>query len=427
MKILQWRILNLSSLHSGIIVTMSKIAVSTPKGFRDFLGAEARLRQNLISKFVATFERFGFEPLLTPALEYAEVLKGKYGEEEKLIYEFEDRGGRQVALRYDQTVPLARVVAQYPTLTKPYKRYQIQPVWRAESPQKGRYREFLQVDIDTIGTTSPLSDAEIIACVTATLESLNFDNFTIKINDREIFAGLPNSVISTIDKLPKIGKEGVVALLKNQSYSEFQANDILKKVTESVPTEKINKLFELLEKMGVNNSRYAFDPSLARGLDYYTGLIFEVEVEGYSGGSVGGGGRYDRLIGVFNESSIPAVGFSFGFDRVIEALTEQKKTASYSGTKVLVTIFNEDLLEKSLQATTFLRNSGANTEIYLDTDAKLDKQLKYADNKNIPFALIVGPAEVEKDLVNIKNLKTTEQKQIKIKDVISLIDAASWS
>ncbi len=403
---------------------MSKTAVSTPKGFRDFLGEDARVRQNLISKFTASFERFGFEPLLTPALEYAEILKGKYGEEEKLIYEFEDRGGRQVALRYDQTVPLARVVAQYPNLVKPYKRYQIQPVWRAENPQKGRYREFLQVDIDTAGSSSLLADAEIVACVVATLENIGFKNFTVKINDRELFEGLPNSVISTIDKLPKIGKEGVIALLKNQSYSEFQASDILKKVTESSPTEKINKLFDLLEKLGVSNSRYAFDPSLARGLDYYTGLIFEVEVEGYTSGSVGGGGRYDRLIGNFSDNTVAAVGFSFGFDRIVEALTDEKTLIQDTqGTQVLVTIFNDELLINSLEAVSFLRDNGINTEIFLDSEAKLDKQLKYADNKKIPFALIIGPDEANKDLVNIKNLNTAEQKQIKLKDVVSFIDA----
>src|SRR3990172_712764 len=186
---------------------MSKLTVNTPKGFRDFLGEQARARQAIINTLTKVFERFGFEPLLTPALEYAEILKGKYGEEEKLIYEFEDRGGRQVALRYDQTVPLARVVANYPNLIKPYKRYQIQPVWRAENPQKGRFREFIQVDIDTIGSSSLLVEAETINCIVSAMQELGFKNFNLKINDREVFAGLPNSVISTIDKFDKIGEE----------------------------------------------------------------------------------------------------------------------------------------------------------------------------------------------------------------------------
>ena len=259
---------------------MSKMNVNTPKGFRDFLGEQARARQNVINTLVKVFERFGFEPLVTPALEYAEVLKGKYGEEEKLIYEFEDRGGRQVALRYDQTVPLSRVIANYPNLVKPYKRYQIQPVWRAENPQKGRYREFVQVDFDSVGSSSLLADAEVLACAAASLEELGFENFTLKVNDRDIFSNLPNSVISAIDKIDKIGREGVAALIKAQNYSDFQTEEILKKITESSPTQKINELFDLLEKLKVRQGTYAFDPSLARGLDYYTGLIFELEIEG---------------------------------------------------------------------------------------------------------------------------------------------------
>lgn len=401
---------------------VSKIEARTPKGFRDFLGAQAASRQTVINSFSKVFERFGFEPLLTPALEYAEVLKGKYGEEEKLIYEFEDRGGRQVALRYDQTVPLARVIANYPELTKPYKRYQIQPVWRAENPQRGRFREFIQVDIDTIGAASILADAETVACVLTAMEELGFKNFTLKVNDREIFAGLPNSVIGAIDKLPKIGKEGVMALLKNQNYSDFQASDILKRVTESSPTNNINKLFDLLEKMKIRRDTYAFDPSLARGLDYYTGLIFELEIEGYTAGSCGGGGRYDKLIGTFTESNLPAIGFSFGLDRIMEAMEELKLLPKpESQTQVLVTIFNEELLPESLEATSYLRSQGINTEIYLDTLAKLDKQFKYADNKKIPFALVIGPEEVSKKVVNLKDLSSTEQKQVRIAQVPALV------
>lgn len=402
---------------------MNKITATTPKGFRDFLGSEAKTRQEIINKLSSVFERFGFEPLLTPALEYAEVLKGKYGEEEKLIYEFEDRGGRQVALRYDQTVPLARVVANYPNLIKPYKRYQIQPVWRAENPQKGRYREFMQVDLDTIGVANILADAEIVACVTAALEELGFEKFTLKINDREIFSGLPNSVISTIDKLDKIGTEGVISLLKSQNYSDFQAKDILKRVTDSAPTQKINELFSALDAMKVRKGTYAFDPTLARGLDYYTNLIFELEIEGYSAGSVGGGGRYDKLIGLFTESNSPAVGFAFGFDRLVEALelkNGNKQRQSIS--QVLVTVFKPEFLENSLEAVSALRSQGINTEIYLDPETKLDKQIKYADNKNIPFVIILGPTEIEKKTITVKSLATGIQEEVKITQVRNLID-----
>lgn len=402
---------------------MSKIEAKTPKGFRDFLGPEAKKRQEIISTFTKVFERFGFEPLYTPALEYAEVLKGKYGDEEKLIYEFEDRGGRQVALRYDQTVPLARVIANYPNIQKPYKRYQIQPVWRAENPQKGRFREFVQVDIDTIGSTSLLTEAETINCIVSAMEELGFKNFNLKINDREVFAGLPNSVISVIDKLDKIGKEGVISLLKNQSYSDFQANDILSKVTNSKPTVAIEKLFEILDKYKVRKDVYSFDPSLARGLDYYTGLIFELEIEGYTAGSVGGGGRYDRLIGTFTDNNQPAMGFSFGFDRIIEAMDQLGLGRDEKSlTKVLVTIFNQELLSESLEITSYLRNQGVNTEVSLDPESKLDKQLKYADNKKIPFVIVLGPEEVKNKTLTVKNLKTGKQETIKLTSLLQLID-----
>lgn len=402
---------------------MSKIEAQTPKGFRDFLGVDAQLRQKIINIFTKVFERFGFEPLITPALEYAEVLKGKYGDEEKLIYEFEDRGGRQVALRYDQTVPLARVVAKYPNLTKPYKRYQIQPVWRAENPQKGRYREFVQVDIDTIGSSSLLAEAETINTIISCMEEIGFNDFNLKINDREIFAGLPNSVISVIDKLDKIGQEGVIALLKNQSYSDFQAKDILKKITESKPTKTASALFDILDKYQIRKDCYSFDPSLARGLDYYTGLIFELEVEGYDSGSVGGGGRYDKLIGSFNEKNQPAIGFSFGFDRVIEAmeiLGLLKKSNSVSS--ILVTVFNNDLLEESLKTTSYLRNSGINTEISLDYESKLEKQIKYADLKKIPYVIVIGPEELKNKIVTLKDLGTGKQSQMQLNQIKTLID-----
>lgn len=401
---------------------MSKIEARTPKGFRDFLGQDARLRQNIVNKLSQVFERFGFEPLITPALEYAEVLKGKYGEEEKLIYEFEDRGGRQVALRYDQTVPLARIVANYPNLTKPYKRYQIQPVYRAENPQKGRYREFVQVDFDTVGASSLLSDAEVIACIVSCVQELGFKNFTVKINDRDVFTGLPNPAIGAIDKLDKIGEAGVVTLLKSQGYSDNQSREIVKKVSQSLPTEKINKLFDLLDKMKLAKDTYAFDPTLARGLDYYTGLIFELEIEGYTAGSIGGGGRYDKLIGLFTDQSLPAVGFSFGFDRLVEALeTLKKEKPEIVSSKYLVTIFNDSLLENSLEVVENLRTLGINTEIYLDPEAKLEKQIKYADQKKIPFVILIGPDEAKEKAVTVKNLKTGEQRQVKLTQLRTLI------
>lgn len=388
--------------------------IATPKGFRDFLPQTARLRDFVLSKLVSSIEKFGFEPLETSAIEFAETLKGKYGEEEKLIFEFTDRGGREVALRYDQTVPLARIVAANADLPKPFKRYQVQPVWRAENPQKGRFREFVQVDFDTVGTDSLLSDAEIVAAVVLATENIGFKNFVLKINDRDTFRGLSDEVIRIIDKLDKIGEVGVVEQLKRRDYDVPQAKALLKRLRDSAPTQQISSLFEILESLKISPDRYAYEPTLARGLDYYTGLIFELEIEGYAGGSVGGGGRYDDLIGRFANSKIPATGFSFGFDRLIEAATEENLLPKYlPTTQVLVTVFDKQSLPASLALVSKLRIKGIATEISLSTNDKLEKQLKYADNKDIPYAIILGPEEIKKDLVTLKNLSNGKQETVR--------------
>lgn len=398
---------------------MAKPDVNTPKGFRDFLPPAAAGRAYLLEKIKPVLERYGFEPLETPAIEYAETLKGKYGEEEKLIYEFEDRGGRQLALRYDQTVPLARVIAQYPDLPRPFKRYQIQPVWRAENPQRGRFREFLQVDFDTVGAESLLADAEVITAAVSCLKDIGFKNFTVKINDRAVFKDLPSTAISSIDKIKKIGEDGVLVELQNKGFKIGEARKILDQVKNNTTTDAINELFLYLDQLGVPKENYAFDPSLARGLDYYTGSIFEIEVDGFSAGSIGGGGRYDDLIGIFSKDNIPAVGFSFGFDRLIEAAKEQKLIPEVSSkTKVLMTVFDENLTKESLLLTSLLRNSGVNAECYLEKDVKLEKQIKYADSKGIPFLAIVGPEELEKSVVTLKDLTSGKQEQLKQTDLI---------
>lgn len=376
--------------------------VQTLKGFRDFLPKEMRKRQYVINTLKQVFESYGFEPLETPALEYAEILLGKYGEEgDKLMYKFKDNGDRDVALRYDQTVPLARVVAQYQNeLPMPFKRYQIQPVWRAENTQKGRYREFLQCDADIVGANSPLSDAEIINLAEKALEKLGFSNYKIVINDRVNFANVPPLAIATIDKLQKIGKEGVLKELEDKGIPASTLDEVLNKK----PTENLEKIIRLL-----NNPRVVFDPTLARGLDYYTGLIFEIEIEGYSAGSVCGGGRYDNLIGMFAGKDIPAVGFAFGFDRLVEAMDELNLfPTDLATTRVLVTVFSDDLRNKSIEVANKLRENDINTELYLD-DAKMEKQLKYADQKGIPFVVIIGPDEAKNNTVTLKNMKTREQ------------------
>ncbi|MEK7092283.1 MAG: histidine--tRNA ligase, partial [Patescibacteria group bacterium] len=324
------------------------------------------------------------------------------GEEgDKMMYKFKDNGDRDVALRYDQTVPLARVVAQYQNeLPMPFKRYQIQPVWRAENTQKGRYREFLQCDADIVGANSPLSDAEIINLAEKALEKLGFSNYKIVINDRVNFANVPPLAIATIDKLQKIGKEGVLKELEDKGIPASTLDEVLNKK----PTENLEKIIRLL-----NNPRVVFDPTLARGLDYYTGLIFEIEIEGYSAGSVCGGGRYDNLIGMFAGKDIPAVGFAFGFDRLVEAMDELNLfPTDLATTRVLVTVFSDDLRNKSIEVANKLRENDINTELYLD-DAKMEKQLKYADQKGIPFVVIIGPDEAKNNTVTLKNMKTREQ------------------
>jgi len=396
----------------------------TPKGFRDFLPEQASARAFLLEKITAVLRRFGFEPLETPALEFAETLKGKYGEEEKLLFEFTDRGGRAVALRFDQTVPLARVVAANPNLPTPFKRYQIQPVWRAENPQKGRFRELLQVDFDTVGSSSLLADAEIVTAAIAATKEVGFSDFVMRINDRDTFRGLSPETIRSIDKLKKLGEVGVVEQLKRGGYDAREAKAILNRIKNSSPTRKIKTLFKYLDTLKVEKDKYAFDPTLARGLDYYTGIIYELEIEGYSGGSAGGGGRYDDLIGRFTSKSIPAVGFSFGFDRLIEAAQEAKILPAYSPpTKVLVTIFNEGLAAESLALATKLRNQGVSTQTALDPGEKLDKQLKWADSKRIPFVVILGPAEIKKGLATLKDLASGEQESLKETELIKKLKA----
>lgn len=410
---------------------MNQIKTQTLKGFRDFLPGDARKRQYVQNILKSVFESFGFEPLETPALEYEEILLGKYGDEgDKLMYRFTDNGGRKVALRYDQTVPLARVVAEYgEKLPTPFKRYQIQPVWRAENTQKGRLREFLQCDIDTVGSSSPLSDAEIIACTIQSLEKLGFKNCKVLVNDRTIFSQLITktaiteqqlpAVIRILDKLKKINKEGVIDELGKIGFGSERATNILQTVENYPPTQNLQAVFQILEQMGIQKGKYEFSPTLARGLDYYTGLIFEAEIEGYTAGAVAGGGRYDKLVGMFSGRDIPAVGLAYGFDRIVEAMNELNLfPVELATTQVLVTIFSPDLLKKSLEVSSMLRSKNINTEIWLNAESKLEKQLKYADQKGIPYVVIIGPEEADQGKIMLKNLKTKVQEAITLDEAI---------
>jgi histidyl-tRNA synthetase len=385
-----------------------KIEPRTLKGFRDFLPKDARKRQYVLETLKRVFESYGFEPLETPALEYEEILSGKYGTEgDKLMYKFTDNGDRKVALRYDQTVPLARVVAQYQNdLPMPFKRYQIQNVWRAENTQKGRYREFLQCDADIVGTSSLLADAEIVKLVFTIYQALNLD-VTIKINDRENLMSLDKKYISAIDKLEKIGESAVLSEMIEKGMKDTDAKTALQELQNKPQTKTITQVLKSLEQMGCDMSKIQYEPTLARGLDYYTGIIFETIAQG-STGSICSGGRYDKLIGMFAGRDLNAVGFGLGFDRTIEVLEEQNRIPSLSSaTKVLLT--NS---EKAFEIAEKLRAENINTEIYLD-EKDLEKQLKYADKKQIPFVIIVN----ENKLV-LKNMIERTQEELSLEQIL---------
>lgn len=304
-------------------------APPTPKGFRDIGPELAKKRRQVISTIVSVLEKYNFVPTETPTIEFADTLTGKYGEEEKLIYKFTDRGGRELALRYDLTVPLARFVANNQNLLTPtFSRYQIGQVFRGENPQHGRYREFTQFDFDTVGSSNLEEDAKIIACAIKAVRNLGINKAVMAINDRKNFEGIPPDVIRAFDKIHKIEQKGVEEELRNKKYSQNQIDKYLEKLLTPKRSEDYEKVVNLLRtytnEKGQNmieNHEFFLDESLARGLDYYTGLIFELKIEGdLKAPSIGAGGRYDSLIGMFAEKQIPAVGFSFGIDRLIEAL-----------------------------------------------------------------------------------------------------------
>jgi histidyl-tRNA synthetase len=408
-------------------------ALQTLKGFRDFLPAKMAIRNEVIKRLRGVFEKYGFEELQTPALEYQEVLLGKYGAEaEKLMYLFKDPGERNIGLKYDQTVPMARVVSSYPDLPKPFKRYQIQPAWRAENPQKGRYREFYQCDVDTVGSYSPLADAEIVAIINDSLKALEFTNYKIRINSRTVLfsimdeANVPQkkwlSAIQSVDKLDKKPPEEVENELDQKGLAKEQIKKIFNSIKKAKPDDFLSRVITYAKKLGVSE-RLVFDPTVSRGLDYYTGPIFESVVTEPKIGSVTGGGRYDQLLKTLGGPDLPATGTTIGLDRVCDVIEELKLWPNIkpTSTKVLVTIFSPDLLDQSIKIVKNLRDENIKAELYPEESAKLDKQLKYADAKRIPFAVIIGPEEVAKNKIVLKNLKTKEQKKVSLSGLISSI------
>jgi len=414
----------------------SKIKPPTLKGFRDFLPAEKRKRDWVTAKIKEIFELFGFEPLETPALEYASLLVGKYGQDaDKLIYRFADRGKREVAMRYDQTVPLARVLTQNLEGQNPdpslWRRYQIQPVWRADKPQQGRYREFLQCDADIIGNFTLVADAEILALFDAIYKNIGFNNLIIKVNDRQTLfslletAGVPQKKIlgttRLIDKLDKKDQQEISHEMKKQSLSQKVIDKIFNLLEKTALPKNLLDTFEVAKRLGVASQTLQYSPTLARGLDYYTGLIFEGYIPEYSAGSVGGGGRYDKLISDLTGVKIEAVGFGLGFDRTVEAAEKFNLIPNTTSiAKVLAIFFDKVDFSKTFQAVKKLRDNKIKTEI-ITVKTDINKQLKYADKKGIPFVLMIGPDEAEKDLVTLKNMATGKQETITLDQAVHVL------
>ena len=426
------------------------------RGMRDFLPEDVRRREYVIGVIADVYQRYGFEPLETPAVENIETLMGKYGEEgDRLIFRILKRGEEgksgeaDLALRYDLTVPLARVVAEYRAqLPKFFKRYQVQPVWRADRPQKGRFREFYQCDVDAIGSTSMLIEAELLSAAAAVFARLGFNDITIKLSHRRLLKaliasrGIPpvqeTAAITAIDKLDKLGPDGVQQELIDRGISRDAAEPLvaffnLPGVSQSEGNDTIGANEALLELMDFDfgdtddgkiaigeireivrlvdpSTPLSVDPSLARGLSYYTGPIFEVTVPDLAG-SLGGGGRYDDLIGMFLGEKVPACGISLGLERILVVMNERgmfPPALTATNADVMVTIWNVDAVADAVRLAGELRRDGLRVDVYPEAD-KIGKQFKYADSRGVRFVTIVGDEEAGRGAVAVKNLATGTQ------------------
>ncbi len=422
---------------------MSLITPKILQGTRDFLPRDMAKRDFVMDKIKSVFVRFGYDTIETPAIEYSETLLGKYGDEgSKLLYRFKDNGDRDIALRYDQTVPFARLVAMnWQELPMPFKRYQISKVWRADRPAKGRFREFVQCDIDIIGPRSLLAEAEVARLMAAVFQALGFTKFAIKFNSRRLINSIlqtlgildqQSGVLRILDKLDKIGAEGVAKEMEGILGKEKTAA-LLKIVTLSgtnaeklaglreYETAEIEEFLKIARLYGLSEDNLILDISLARGLDYYTGIIYEAYIPEVAIGAVCAGGRFDDLCGLFCDEKFSGVGVAFGFDRVVVAMEELGllKEVQLSA-QVLVTYFDESTLPESIRIFSELSKANLNAEIYFEP-APLGKQFKYADKKEIPFVVIAGPDEIKKGEVTIKVMKTGKQKNIPANQLTSYL------
>jgi histidyl-tRNA synthetase len=423
---------------------MTQMKPRNPKGFRDFLPAQMLKREYVFGVVREVFHLFGFEPIQTPVLELRETLFGKYGEDaEQLI--FEAQHGRSdkepLAMRYDLTVPLARVVAQYESdIRLPFRRYHIAPVWRGERPQRGRYREFYQCDADIVGVGSMAADAELIALTITALQRLGFPQFVTRVNNRKlltamgIYSGVPAAQLPdlyrSVDKFDKVGADGVRKELEERGIAPdivsrmvdfITANTgniqddlaFLAKTLGSIPEAaeglaEMQRLAEYLSLLGVPAQHYQFDYTTVRGLGYYTGPIWETVINEPNLGSVNGGGRYDKLIGIFRKESLPTSGTSLGIERIIDVMEELNLYPAHIGGTVvqaLVTVFGDATLAASMALATDLRQQGINTELYMtDSRYKLGNQFAHADKKGIPLVLTLGEDEIAQGLIRVKRL-----------------------
>ena len=420
------------------------------KGFRDYTPDQMRLRLQVIGIFRTIFERHGFEPLDTPALEYMEILTGKAGENEKLMYHFLDQGEREIGLRYDLTVPLARYVAMHQQESVlPFKRYHIAPVWRAEKPQRGRFREFWQCDADIVGSPSMLADAEAVSILTEALAAVNLPKAVVLINHRKLLeamarlagvdAAQAGGVFRAIDKLGRLGPDGVKRELVATGIDEPAAAKVLDLVTrtggpadlldaaasdlDGIPggAEAVQDLRELvatLDAFGVPGESWRVDLSLARGIDYYTGPVFEATVEEPKIGSVAGAGRYDHLVGTFLGRDIPATGMSLGMERILEVIQEFDLIPQRTATADIVIPTFPDTLREGSRLARELRASGINVDLSLLSTRSLGDQLKVAARRGIPWAAIAGPDDVQRGVVQLRDLTTGSQQEVSRDQVV---------
>jgi len=425
---------------------------------RDLLPEEMIARNIIIDRIKEVFELYGFMPLETPVLESWDVLSAKGAGGPEVLeetYKFKDKGGRYVGLRYDLTVPLARVVASNPTLPLPFKRYHISRVWRYGDVAKGRLREFWQADVDTVGVKSVLADAEIIACAIDVFKKLGFKEFTIRINHRKILSALIKysgvkedkkfDAYRAIDRMDKVGLEGVKKELRNRGISteasekllsliglEGEAEEVLRDAEELIHDypegiEGINDLREIisyLEAMNVE-PRFRVDLSLARGLDYYTGPIFEASAaKGI--GSLAGGGRYDQLIGLLSGRDVPATGISLGIERIVEVMKSFNMIdVERSKLKVFVAVTSKDLIKDALKFSHRLREENIPTEFDLK-GRSLSKQLEYADSKGVKFVAIIGKKELDKGVIKLRDMMSRKEQEVPIGDAVrEVIDRLS--